>query len=333
MFRAVSLLGFLSLTLFNGPARACKCETSFSSCREVGASDLIFIGTVQSIEPIFMSRWYMTDQSPMRSLSDAYADAQQHPSAEALDRLKNTYLNIFPGLAPDEKRQLQAARSILEVGTLFSYALDRGMRVRLKVRTLFKHEDDDKDEKKAEKKNEPDFFDVWTTFDDCGIDFQIGETYLVYANTDEFGTYYFTGRCTRTSRLSDAGEDLAYLFFYKDHPEQSGRLEGFTTTERLDFDPLHDPETVQSPVAGVIVELKSESLRRYAETDKNGRFLFDGLPDGDYQVSAFASGYPLNTQLNTQLNAQLLAGPKALHIKAASDQKNSCARQILLIPK
>ena len=82
MFRAVSLLCFLSLTLLNRPAQACDCETSFSSCHEVGASDLVFIGTVQSIEPIFMSRWYMTSQSPLRSLSDAYADAQQHPSSE-----------------------------------------------------------------------------------------------------------------------------------------------------------------------------------------------------------------------------------------------------------
>jgi hypothetical protein len=218
-------------------------------------------------------------------------------------------------LAPDEKRRLQGAGTIHDVASLFYSALDRGMRVRLKVRTLFKHQEDD-----DAKKKEPDFFDVWTTFDSCGFDFQIGETYLVYANNDEFGAYYFTGSCTRTKRVSDAGEDLSYLFFYKDHPEESARLEGFTTTERLDFDPLHDPQTVKSPVAGVIVELKSDRLQRYAQSDANGRFLFDGLGEGDYQVSAYASGYPLN--------AQLLAGPKRLHVKATS-----CARQILLLPK
>jgi len=41
------------------------------------------------------------------------------------------------------------------------------------------------------------FFDVWTSFDDCGYDFQIGETYLVYANLDEFGDHLFPGSCTR----------------------------------------------------------------------------------------------------------------------------------------
>jgi hypothetical protein len=55
-------------------------------------------------------------------------------------------------------------------------------------------------------------------------------------------------------------------------------------------------------IVGVIVELRSDALRRYAQSDGDGGFLFDGLLEGNYQVSAFASGYPLN--------AQLLAGPK-----------------------
>lgn len=201
------------------------------------------------------------------------------------------------------------------------------MRVRLNVSTLFKQEDDDDSprnadakDKKAKDDDEKAFFDVWTPFDDCGYDFQIGETYLVYASDDESGDYLFTGSCTRTRRLSESGDDLAYLFFYKDRPEKSARLEGFASTERLDFDPLHEPRTVKSPVAGVVVELRSDALRRYAQSDRDGRFLFDGLPEGDYQVSAFASGYPFN--------ARLLAGPKALHIKA-----KSCARQTFLLPK
>ena len=291
--------------------RACECVTSFSPCHEVEVNNLVFIGTVESIEPIFMSRWYMTNQSSMQSLNDAYLGAQS-PSAAALVRLKDTYLNIFPDLPADEKHRLQSAKTIQDVASMFYSALDLGMRVRLKVKTLFRHEDDKDDDK--------DFFDVWTAFDDCGYDFQIGETYLVYASDDEFGDYFFTGSCTRTRRLSDAGEDLAYLFFYKDRPEESARLEGFASTERLDLDPSHDPETVKSPVAGVIVELRSDRLKRYAQSDSNGRFLFDGLPEGDYQVSAFASGYPLN--------AQLLTGPKPLHIKA-----KSCSAQLLLLPR
>jgi hypothetical protein len=371
--RAFSVLCFLSSAFLPQPVRACKCEASFSACHEVGASDLVFIGTVESIEPIFLSRWNLTSRSSLRSLNDAYVDALQRPSTAALDRLKDEYRKMFPGLAEDQKRKLAAAKTTQAVGSLFYSTMDRGMRVRLKVNTLFKHEDDDDDAPKTagakdqkakdddapktsaaknkkvkdddddddrkkgagkgnstktdglatQEKETEDSFEVWTAFGDCGFDFQAGETYLVYANSDEGTDYFFTSSCTRTRRLSDAGADLAYLFFYKDRPEQSSRLEGFVTTYeryKLDFDQLHNPETIKSPVPDIIIELQSERLTRYAESDRDGRFVFDGLGDGDYSVSAFAKGYPLETQL--------LAGPERLHV-----DKKSCASQILLLPK
>jgi hypothetical protein len=80
----------------------CKCEASFSACKKVWASDLVFIGTVESIEPIFLSRWSLTDRSSLQWLNDAYIDAQQRPSAGALDRLKDAYLQIVTGLAGRE---------------------------------------------------------------------------------------------------------------------------------------------------------------------------------------------------------------------------------------
>jgi hypothetical protein len=313
-------------------ALACQCETSYSACHEVAAGNLVFIGTVQSIEPLFLNRWNMTEQSSMQPLNDAYTEAQKGPSAAALAELKDAYLKIFPGLAADEKLKLEAAKTTNDVASLFYSSLDRGMRVRFKVKTLFKREDDDDDSPKNARPKDPksknddakeDFLDVWTTFGDCGYDFQTGETYLVYAFNDEFSDSLFTSSCTRTRRLSDAGEDFAYLFFYKDQPEQSARLEGFATSDTLtplDFDYLHDPQSVKSPVEGVIVELKSDRFKRFAQSDRNGRFVFDGLPEGDYKITAFASGYPLN--------AQLLTGPTPLHIKA-----KSCARQILRLPK
>lgn len=341
MARALSLLCLLSSAFLPRHAAACQCETSYSACHEAKESNLVFIGTVESIEPKFLSRWSLTDQPSLQPLNDAYTGAQQGASKATLAQLKDAYLKTFPTLATDEKVKLEAAQTIDDVSALFFSTLDRGMRVRFKVKTLFKHEDDDdspknagpkdskaskdsKDPKDDDKAKEaPDHLDVWTTFGDCGNDFQIGETYLVYTFDDEFSDYLLTSSCTRTRRLSEAGDDLAYLFFSTNQPEESARLEGFATTERLssrDFDYLHDPVAVKSPVAGVIVALQSDRLKRFAEADKNGRFLFDGLPEGDYQVSAFAGGYPLNKQL--------LSGPTPLHIKA-----KSCARQILQLPK
>ncbi len=70
------VLGVLSLTLLPRPAHACKCEISFGTCREAGASDLIFIGTFQSAEPIFLDRWNLTDQSSLQPLNHVYTDTQ-----------------------------------------------------------------------------------------------------------------------------------------------------------------------------------------------------------------------------------------------------------------
>jgi hypothetical protein len=340
MMRACAVLSLLPLTLLPRPARACDCMVSLSTCHEVGASDLVFIGTVELIEPMFLNRWNVTSPASIRSLNDAYTGARERPSAAALTQLKDTYLKTFPELAADAKNRVQAAKTISDVTSLFYSSLSRGMRVRFRVKTVFKHEDDDDSPKDTaatdknkgakagadndkDEKGDEDFFDVETAFGECGYAFQEGETYLVYADSDEDSNVLSTSSCSRTRRLSDAGEDLTYLSVYKDRPEESARLEGFTTTDeyyQLGFDQMHDPETTKGPVAGVIVELQSDRLIRYAESDVNGRFVFDGLRGGDYKVSAFARGYPAQMQM--------LAGPQRFHIA-----QKSCARQVLLLPK
>jgi len=315
--RALSLLWVFSMML-----SACECQASFATCKEVRLSDLVFIGTVESIEPIFLNRWYGTNQSAMQSLNDGLIHAQEHPSADSLRQVKDTYLAMFPGLDDREKKQVQAADSVQQMTSMLYSSLDRGMRVHFKVKTLFKKGDDDDDAGNKPKKD-ADFLDVWTTADDCGYDFQIGETYLVYANDEEGADYFFTSTCMRTKRLSNAGEDLAYLYFYKNQPEESSRLEGFVTSDRksqLVIDPLHEPAAIGSPVAGVVLQLKSDKLTRYAEPESTGRFIFDGLPEGNYELSVFAGGYPKTNQL--------LSGPRRLRIK-----EKSCGRQIFVLPK
>jgi hypothetical protein len=326
-------------------AFGCKCQVSRSSCDEVASSNVVFIGTVESIEPQFLNRWNLTNASSLNSLNEAFINAQRHPSKITLDHLKDIYLKTLPDLLGDEKNQAADAKTTLEVTSSFNAALARGMRVRFRVRTLFKHQDDDddddKDDKKADAKKDGEKrdaekkdpkpkdsdddveseLDVWNPFGDCGFDFQTGETYLVYANTEEASDYIFTGSCTRTRRLSDAGEDLGYLFFYKNDRERSARLEGFTTSDansQSDFDNLHEPTSLKLPVADALIELRSDALVRYTQPDSNGRFFFDGLPKGDYRISAYASGYPLHRQL--------LAPGRPLQITG-----KSCARQVLLL--
>jgi hypothetical protein len=130
-----------------------------------------------------------------------------------------------------------------------------------------------------------------------------------------------TGACTRTRRLTDAGDDLAYLYFFKNYADNAGRVEGFVTSDLLflrDLDLAHYTGHIGAPVAAV-VELKSGDRARYTETDGKGRFVFDGVAAGDFTLNAYASGYPAQTRL--------LAGPKPVRM-----EKRACASQVLVAP-
>jgi hypothetical protein len=292
---------------------ACTCQLSLNACHEAAASSAVFIGTVESIEPNFLNQWSPSQRADLLRLNDEYARARQNPSAAMLAKLKDSYLRTFPDLPEDRKRKLQSARSPHDLASLFYGVLGDGKQIHFRVRSSFKQE-----EESAEGTVE-----VWTPFGDCGYDFQAGETYLVYADEDEETTVLSTGVCTRTMRLSDAGDDLAYLFFLKNDPANSTRVEGFTTTNELyqaDFDKLHDPEKVKRPVAGVMLALESASGRRYVKSNDAGRFVFDGLAAGDYKLSVYGGEYPREVQL--------LSGPKTFKAEA-----KSCTTQIMLLPK
>ena len=84
------------------------------------------------------------------------------------------------------------------------------------------------------------------------------------------------------------------------------------------MDPAHYTGSIGAPVAAV-VELKAGDRSRYSEADQNGRFVFDGLPAGDYRVSAWAPGFPAETRL--------LAGPNTVHL-----EERACAMQVLVAP-
>src|SRR5277367_6330098 len=101
MPRICQALCFLSLILLPRIAAGCACQTSYGSCNEVAVSNLVFIGSVVSIEPIFLNRWNLTSRASLQSLNNAYQDAQEHPSDTSLARLKGVYLKNFPDLAPE----------------------------------------------------------------------------------------------------------------------------------------------------------------------------------------------------------------------------------------
>ncbi len=160
-------------------------------------------------------------------------------------------------------------------------------------------------------------FSVWTPSFDCGVEFQAGETYLVYASMDEDADTVETDLCMGTRRLSDAGADLPYLSFVQIDPKKSGHLDGFVTSDSAVKASPPESDRIPSPVAGVLIELTFDDEVRYATSNQEGRFVFDGLADDSYKLAGYRSEYPDPTQL--------VAGPDELKIKP-----KACSRHVLL---
>ena len=311
MWRA-AVLGCL---LVSAAAAECKCQLTLSACREAASSEVIFIGTVEAIEPAFLDQWNPSQASSLALLNQEYERAQTGKSSENFTRLRDAYLKVFPDLPAEHKKRLQTASSEQDLSQLFYWILDHGKRVRLRVKTLYRNGDDDVDDDDA-----PETLDVWTAFGECGVHFQAGETYLVYADADEESDVISTDACSRTRRLSDAGDDLAYLYYWKNYGDESARLEGFVTGDLLyqrSIDLAHYAGRISAPVAGVVVQLKAADRIRYAASDERGRFLFDGLPEGTYTVTGFAPGYPASRET--------VSAPREVRI-----EKKGCATEVLV---
>ena len=278
----------------------CKCEATFGVCHEAATSNVIFAGTVESIAPTFLDTWNESQKSSLELLNREYERAGGDHSAAAFARLRDAYLRVFPDLPPEHKRRLERAASAEQLSELFYWILDHGKRVRFTVRTLYRNgEDEDADE------DAPRTLEIWTAFGECGVNFTVGETYLVYADSDEESDVVTTTACHRTRRLSEAGEDLAYLFFRKSQPKRSARLEIFVTSS-LDAakqrDRDHYSDRIGSPAAGVLVLLEDSGRRLRAITDESGRAVFDGLVPGEFQVSVFGPGYPQDKHVLVEPN-------------------------------
>ncbi len=326
-----------SLALLARAAFPCGCQVTVPVCNEVAYSSAVFIGTVESISPVFLEDWSLSRRPSLQQLNLANERYLSDRSPQNLAALKDVFRKTFPDLPEEQRGRLDKADSQTALVGLFSAVLGHGKRVRFRVGTVFRNGDDDDDQRAKDQDKAKDagkdvkakddgddakdqVFDVWTPFGDCGFDFQAGETYLVYADSDEDTNIMETDSCTRTRRLSDAGPDLAYLYFYKEHKAASGRLEGFTSFDTLYQVKQRDADKIDSPVPGVTVELKSASGMRYTHSDPSGKFWFDGLEAGDYQLSGYASGFPDTVKL--------LSGPKRFHLDA-----RGCSSQVLLIPK
>ena len=302
---------------------ACPCMIQFGVCDEARQSDAVFIGTVESVAPAFLNP-YARARALASLPAEEAARLQADSSPEALARLKKIYLDMFTGLPDFARAQIAQATTSKELQSAFESAESEGRVARFRVQTNYKTDDDapkaDATKTDVPKTDVPKTMDIWTGSGDCGIDFQVGETYLVYAIEDEDSGKLETSACMRTRRLSDEKGDLGFLYFVDNSPKESTRLEGFVSSGYGDQNLPRYEDSVSAPAPGAILELDSGTGVRYTQSDSAGRFAFDGLKAGNYRLSLLAPGFPQSPRT--------VIMTRTVHADEAS-----CVRQILVEPQ
>jgi hypothetical protein len=124
--------------------------------------------------------------------------------------------------------------------------------------------------------------EVYTGFGggDCGYPFGSGYRYFVYAHRDLQDGRISTSSCSGTTSLEGAAQDLEYARAMR-RGETNGVIFGVAIRYlRPDFQTAGRHEAM--PQLPVVIEGNGLSFTRL--TDKNGRFLRGGLPEGKYRV-------------------------------------------------
>ncbi len=308
-------LPVVSLLMALAPsAWACECLIVHPICKEVHATNAVFIGVAEAVQPRFLDYWRSASGAPKLPTEEL----ARLRAEGALQKLRALYLDLAGELPPQERTQLEKAPSIRELEDSFNSISSGGVRTRFKVLKRYKSpkDDGDDDDKVADAAE----ITIWSDAGECGIHFQTGETYLVYADNDEETGRLRTSICYRTRRLADAGADLAFLYEYEKGGEAQSRLEGFVTNKRDQDRPTYT-NRIEAPVAGVTVAMELPGgQRRFTTSDAEGRFWFDGLTQGTYQLFAFAEGYPRRVRD--------LAGPQRVPVPA-----KGCAMDVLTVPE
>lgn len=316
MVRLAALLALI-FTLGLRMTFACSCQMAASACQEVNTGSMVFIGKVETIAPQFLSHWSDARLQSLKAILHSDFQFEGENSARALASLKKQILAELPDLPAALGNSLNGARTHAEVVRVFDNVLNRGTVVRFQVKTVFAAGGGDDDDD-ADGDDVPPLLDIHTPFGDCGYQFQQGETYLVYATRDELGDEIDTDTCTSTKRLSDAGGDLAYLYFYKNDRNAAARLQG-TLNYAASVGLPDNARQANLPAGGLVIELSGARFARYAISGDHGVYAFDGLAPADLELRVWAPGYPDKKEV--------LAGPYSLQV-----HKNSCLERILILP-
>lgn len=118
---------------------------------------------------------------------------------------------------------------------------------------------------------------------DCGYNFIVGRTYIVYAHRNAATGQLGAGICSRTGPIEQAAEDLAYLRGPFVAPSESGVIRG--TVTRHDPALAPDQPTRRAPFAGADIRLEGYARAYTATSADDGSYEFR-VPVGEYRLFA-----------------------------------------------
>lgn len=120
---------------------------------------------------------------------------------------------------------------------------------------------------------------------DCSVGFKAGEQYFVVAS--RYGTRWSTSGCEGTTLAKYAPLEVAALRAWKRGARMAPAIEGSVIdVTRV---PGKPPGQAASPT-GLKVKLSGQGIEREVQTEA-GRYLFEGLKPGKYQVSLAEPGW------------------------------------------
>lgn len=131
-----------------------------------------------------------------------------------------------------------------------------------------------------------------------GFVFEKGRKYLVFAY--ERGGVLETSNCSHTNLIEKAGEDLAFLDTLSS-PASGGRVYGRVVIQQQIVTMTEDPRP--AGLSGRRLSLKGASGVMEAVSSEDGRYAFEGLQPGAYELDAdlpkgwYRSGFPRSIEL------------------------------------
>jgi hypothetical protein len=237
--------------------------------------EAIFVGIVTDVYP--RSVEYLTELWEKLS---GRKYSEEHPPT--LTELKEIVLLMWrESLNSSEITKLLAANSDEELDSVVDEAFGWGFprRVRLNVMERFLGEAN------AE-------FELFTGMGggDCGVSFESGEQYLVFAFQDEKTGRWRTTICSGTKETLYANEDVRTLRAWKAGQILPPRIYGsvWDWTDRGNRE-----ERGSTPLSNVEVRASTKGTDLVTFTDGQGRFKFDDLRPGRYRVTLQLPGWRL----------------------------------------